>query len=204
MAKAREEGKGEKSEEWEQGLRVSGGYPVSWLVSPSKGHSLLCGLCHAVCRDLVELGCDVHETDDNEDEGEEVSLRFCQPCLKGHLLTHDGQCPLTRKEKEGTQTHTHACKYQKVVSLRKQVLKLEVRCPNGLMPVEGEDKEEQGKDKSEVASEMCRGCEWRGKLKVSSKFHTLFTFLSLPSLCLCSILVCVSVCVSQGSGDARE
>ena len=82
----------------------------------------LCGICHEICRDAVEITCAQHlERHSYFDE----STLFCQMCLTSHLTIHNNACP-----NNNTESNQHMCTYHASPFIRKCVLRFDAKCPN--------------------------------------------------------------------------
>eukprot|EP01083_Nonionella_stella_P208330 756096_1 len=73
-----------------------------------------CKECHNICCDAVELSCD-HDDD-------EIDL-YCEVCLNEAISSNNNACPINK---------THNPSIQSNRSIRRQIMKLQVHCPESI------------------------------------------------------------------------
>ncbi|ETO10863.1 hypothetical protein RFI_26513, partial [Reticulomyxa filosa] len=93
-------------------------YDTNWLLdnSPSaqeRNKENMCCICHKLANNAMEFCCEEHENDDE-------AFVVGESCLLRYLKENNSKCPIG--------DHS-CCEYQKSFSVRKQVSKLEIRCP---------------------------------------------------------------------------
>ncbi len=85
-----------------------------------------CGLCHKLCRDVVEMVCAEHSNDEDEESDDDSPPKlqiFCQSCVEAYFAENGNLCPLTK--------HSNP-KWQKNNAVSKAIARLKMRCPRTL------------------------------------------------------------------------
>ncbi|ETO15265.1 hypothetical protein RFI_22099 [Reticulomyxa filosa] len=93
-------------------------YDLNWLVDSSHStqeryKDFLCRICHKIANNALELCCKEHEKNDE-------AYIVGESCLQRYLKENNGKCPITNH---------NSCDFQKSVSIRKQISKIQVLCP---------------------------------------------------------------------------
>eukprot|EP01084_Bolivina_argentea_P014337 26773_1 len=91
------------------------GWNCEIFINKDKMDEYKCQSCGNICKDCVELGCD-HQDNDIE--------LYCNNCLKILINLNNSTCPINSKHKNPIISSNRA--------IRKQILKLQVICPNSL------------------------------------------------------------------------
>eukprot|EP01084_Bolivina_argentea_P014338 26774_1 len=91
------------------------GWNCALFINKDKLSDYKCKSCNNICKDCVELACEHDDID--------IEL-YCNYCLKTLIANNNQTCPINSKHiNPDTQSNR---------AIRKQILKLQVMCPNSL------------------------------------------------------------------------
>ncbi len=86
------------------------GHDLQLFINKQAAKPYICPLCYKICRDAVELSC--------------TTNIYCEHCLAEYFGSHEETCPLN---------HPLKCTFGPSDSTRKQVGRLQVKCPSLLI-----------------------------------------------------------------------
>ncbi len=93
--------------------------PLECVENKEAGEDFVCGICHFICVEPIELGCPTHLEEPNID----IPL-FCEQCFLSYLGSHENKCPIGNHETNVKYTPSST-------RMKKMLAKLSVVCPNG-------------------------------------------------------------------------
>eukprot|EP01084_Bolivina_argentea_P020489 38098_1 len=93
------------------------GWKIDLFVNENVKAEYVCYVCHNICKDAVELSCDIDHDDDN------IQL-YCQTCLSSVISSNNNQCPIDNHKNP---------KYTSIRRIRAKINKSKVLCPNSSM-----------------------------------------------------------------------
>ncbi len=106
------------AERKQQGIEESIPVPLECLENKELGKTYLCGICKGLCRNPLELSCEIHFSEPNI----EIPL-YCERCLSKHLKKNGNKCPLTG--------HMGVESSPSPARVKRSIAHLIIFCPNG-------------------------------------------------------------------------
>ena len=136
------------------------GYKVELFQNQTKVNKFLCGICHNVCHEAVELQCvQCYNFDhDGEDDSDDIQDAFyCKQCLIEHLNTNNNTCPLNNN-------HSN-CDWQDCEFVRDKIKDLKLQCPTQFIADirKKEDNVQNNEEKQDNNDND--NCSWIGKCR---------------------------------------
>eukprot|EP01084_Bolivina_argentea_P020490 38104_1 len=90
------------------------GWKIDLFVNDNVKNEYVCYYCENICKDAVELSCDIDHDDDN------IQL-YCQSCLISVISSNGNRCPIDNHQNP---------KYSSTRRIRAKINKAKVLCPN--------------------------------------------------------------------------
>eukprot|EP01084_Bolivina_argentea_P277626 474044_1 len=140
------------------------GWKIGLFINDNIKMEYVCDYCNNLCRNAVELSCDVDHDDDT------IQL-YCESCLKEVIASNNNTCPINN--------HSNPT-YTSIRRIRGKINKSEVLCPNSVVYKQQKSKEKnvaKGNIMVETSDEKeginpnendnnneVKGCDFKGNL----------------------------------------